>query len=226
VGAILCIETATPLCSVAVGRGPLLLAERESTGERLAHAELLNMFVDAVMREAGLRMRDLEAVAVGIGPGSYTGLRIGVSAAKGFCHALGIPIIGLGTLETLVAAAGRSGKSMWPMVDARRMEVFTQEHDGNARPVGAMAPLILDAPWAKGAGKCFVLGDGADKAAALWADHPEVEHVPGVKPHARAMLALAADRLRSGRVDDLAYLAPLYGKEANVTQPRKRSASA
>jgi len=216
---ILCIETATKLCAVALGRDGVLLAERELESAENIHAEKLNVFIEEVLREAGIAMSGLDAVAVGIGPGSYTGLRIGLSAAKGLCFALRIPIIGIGTLETLVGASGRRDGALFPMIDARRMEVFTQRFsDGEA---GEERPLVLDDAWAEQVGACTVFGDGADKADALWAKHAGVTHVHGIRPHARAMVALAEQRLREGRTDELAYLVPRYGKEAKVTQPKK-----
>jgi tRNA threonylcarbamoyladenosine biosynthesis protein TsaB len=220
---ILCIETATRLCSVALGRDGVLLAERELESDKHIHAEKVNVFIDEVLREAGISMHDPDAVAVGIGPGSYTGLRIGLSAAKGLCFALRIPIIGIGTLETLVSASGRQEGVLFPMIDARRMEVFTQRFvDGEA---GEEHPLVLDEAWAEQVGACTVFGDGADKAEALWTKRTGITHLRGIRPRARAMNALAEQRLREGRTDDLAHLVPRYGKEAKVTQPNKAKLS-
>ncbi len=224
---ILSIETTTRLCSVALGRDGVRVAEREVESEKHAHAEKVNVFIAEVLAEAGELVSAIEAVAVGIGPGSYTGSRIGLSAAKGLCFALDVPIIGVNTLATLVAAARATSEASlpaWPMIDARRMEVFTQPYDAADMAAGEVRPLVLDQVWGNSAGACRVFGDGADKAAALWETLPHIVHVPGVKAHARAMLALASERLRAGALDDLAYLVPLYGKEANVTQPGKRSA--
>lgn len=223
---ILCIETATRLCSVAVGREGALLAERGLESEQHIHAEKVNLFIDEVMGEAGLALRELDAVAVGIGPGSYTGLRIGLSAAKGLCFALRIPIIGIGTLETLNAVARAAGAQgcVQPMIDARRMEVFTQAFAADGRAMDAPYPVVLEQAWAEALGACTVVGDGSDKAVALWTGVPALHHLAGMRPHARAMLAQAEERLAEGRLDDLAYLVPDYGKEANVTQPRKKTA--
>lgn len=225
---ILAIETTTRLCSVALGRDGVLLAEREAEDERHVHAEKLNVLVEEVVREAGFALKDIDAVAVGLGPGSYTGSRIGLSAAKGLCYALGKPIIGVNTLITLIVAArplaGIAVHAQWPMIDARRMEVYTREHAANGQPAGEVHPLVLDEGWAQTAGACCVFGDGADKAVELWRSAPHIVHVQGIKAHARAMLAHAEQRLRDGQVDDLAYLVPIYGKEANVTQPGKHSA--
>lgn len=225
---ILAIETTTKLCSVALGRDGVLLAQREVESERHAHAEKVNFFAAEVLEEAGLKLADIDAVAVGIGPGSYTGSRIGLSAAKGLCYALNRPIIGVNTLTTLVEAAraanGRTDLPQWPMIDARRMEVFTQKHDVKGMAVGDVHPQVLDEAWAFDAGECCVFGDGADKAVELWKSAPRIRHVPGIKAHAGAMFAHAELRLRDGEMDDLAYLVPLYGKEANVTQSKKRNA--
>lgn len=221
---ILAIETATRLCSVVLARDGAVIASREEESDRHAHAELLNVFIEQVMGEAGCTLAQLNAVAVGIGPGSYTGLRIGLSAAKGLCYALDKPLIGLSTLGTLAQAAldvGVKGDELWPMIDARRMEVFTQQYDGRGRAQGPVTPLILEEAWLDGSQRT-VLGDGADKAATLWAGGSTVNFLPGIRPHAAAMIVEAERRCAAGAFDDLAYLVPAYGKAANVTQPKKR----
>ena len=221
---ILSIETATKLCSVALARDGAVLAMREEESDRHTHAERINVFIDEVIREAGVVLADLDAVAVGIGPGSYTGLRIGLSAAKGLCYALDKPLIGVSTLGTLVAAVRKahvSGRSYWPMIDARRMEVFTQEFDEQGQAIGTVNPLVLDEAGAVDAKDVVVFGDGADKAAELWVGRQGVEFIVGIRPHASAMSAEAERRFAEKRFDDLAYLVPEYGKAANVTQPRK-----
>jgi len=222
---ILAIETATKLCSVAVGRDGQVLAQREVDDAQLRHAERLNVFVDEVMREAGVPLRALDAVAVGTGPGSYTGLRIGLSAAKGFCYALRCPIIGIPTLAVLVRSVRSSGAelggTLWPMIDARRMEVFTQPYGTDSTTTGDVVPLILDEAWVAGTGPGVVFGDGADKAAALWQAAAHITHVQGIVPSARHMIGLAEERFAAGTFDDLAYLVPAYGKAANVGAQRK-----
>ena len=225
---ILCIETATKLCSVALGRDGQLLAHRDLESEKHVHAEKVNVFIEEVTREAGVAWKDLEAVAVGIGPGSYTGLRIGTSAAKGLCYALDIPIIGISTLDTLVASAERSGSELgghlWPMIDARRMEVFTRRTTRHEASDIQATPVLLDADWIATHAPATVFGDGADKAATLWESAPGIVHLAGIRPLASAMLAIAEERFKAGAFDDLAYLVPDYGKAANITQPRKRPA--
>jgi tRNA threonylcarbamoyladenosine biosynthesis protein TsaB len=219
---ILAIETATKLCSVALGRDGELLALREIDSEKLAHAEKVNVFIAEVMEEAGLPLKDLDAVTVGIGPGSYTGLRIGLSAAKGLCYALDMPIIGISTLATLVQAVrmahGQFVGALWPMIDARRMEVFAQAYDPDGEPLTDAGPLILDETWAALSEARVVFGDGSDKADELWAGKAGLTHISGVRPTAAAMFPLAQIRYSQERFDDLAYLVPEYGKGANVAQ--------
>lgn len=227
---LLSLETATPHCAVALSDGAHVLAWREDRSVRPSHAERLNVFIDEVLREAGIGPRDLGAVAVGIGPGSYTGLRIGLSAAKGLCYALEVPIIGMGTLEVLVQellASGHqpaAGERLMPMVDARRMEVFTLLADAAGVPQGGAHPLVLDGTWLgtlPADRTTLVFGDGADKAEGLWTGAAHVRHVPGVRPSHAGMSRLAGRLFEAGAFADLAYLVPDYGKAANVTQPRK-----
>lgn len=187
---------------------------------RHAHAERLNTMVGEAMLEAGMAMTDLDGIAVGVGPGSYTGLRIGLSAAKGFAFALNIPIIGIGTLDILTSTL-RAGTErilendrLHPMIDARRMEVFT------GPPVHA---TVLDERWVDAleeGERHVVFGDGADKAAAIWKGRAHVVHVEGIGPRAGAMASLAQARCAANAFDDLAYLVPLYGKEADLTRAR------
>ena len=225
---ILQLETATHSCSVALARDGALLASRDHLSTGFSHAEKLNVFIDEVLKEAGVTMKELNAVAVGIGPGSYTGLRIGLSAAKGLCYALDIPIIGIGTLDCLVEAlraAGHGPRAMellWPMIDARRMEVFTKCVDGD-KTTDPM-PLELSVEWIAGldpSREHIVFGDGADKAVDLFASALHVKRVPSITPLASAMCRIALDRWAQGAFDDLAYLIPLYGKEAGVTIAKK-----
>lgn len=222
---ILCIETATKLCSVAVAQDGKVLASRDLESDKHVHAEKVNVFVAEVLEQAGLTLNDLDAVAVGIGPGSYTGLRIGLSAAKGLCFALDIPIIGISTLGTLVSSANANAMDQvmrWPMIDARRMEVFSQPFDDHGNATDAPAPLVIDTDWAHARGAAVVFGDGADKASEVWSAVSSIVHLPGIRPHASAMVPEAMQRFERGEFDDLAYLVPEYGKAANMTQPKKR----
>lgn len=227
---LLSFDTATKHCAVALSEGDRLLAHRVEDSERFSHAEMLNVFIDEVMREAGVGLNDLDAVAVGVGPGSYTGLRIGLSAAKGLCFALDIPLIGLATLDVLAhelrASVGVPSETdvLHPMIDARRMEVFTRTMEGPGIHASAAKPLILEDAW------CvslltdrvhLVFGDGADKATELWPKHAHIQHVPGIRPSARGLATAAAEAFQQKDFADLAYLVPDYGKDANVTAPKR-----
>ncbi len=226
---LLCLETSTPLCSVALAENEQVLALQEVDNDRNVHAEKLNIFVDDVLLRTGRSLKDVAAVAVGTGPGSYTGLRIGLSAAKGYAYALGIPIMGIPTLTTLCSALRSSGSNtgdmeLWPMIDARRMEVYSAPHSMDGVAVRPTAPLLLDAEleknWATGPRR-MVFGNGADKAVHYWERMALVDHVPGIRPTAGAMAALAHARYLEKDFDDVAYLVPEYGKEARVVPGRK-----
>lgn len=225
---LLSFDTATPHLAVVLSEDERPLAWREDAGAGRSHAEKLNVFIAEVMQGAERRLDDLDAVAVGTGPGSYTGLRIGLSTAKGLCFALGKPLIGMGTLEVLLAQAlaeapvQAQGAVHWPMVDARRMEVYTRAFRGWDRPLGPTAPLILDPAWCERQtlGGAHVFGDGADKAAGLWAGFPGIRHQPDIRPGVLGLAACAARYFAEGRFSDLAYLVPEYGKPANVAQKR------
>lgn len=223
---ILAIETATKLCSVALARDGVVLALRELESEKHIHAEKVNVFIAEVMEEAGLALNALDAMAVGIGPGSYTGLRIGLSAAKGLCYALDKPLIGISTLQVLLCSAVRTGVPkdalLWPMIDARRMEVFTQPFAADEKALGSVTPLVLSEEWLLTAeDPRVVFGDGADKAADLWKKGSGIHHLTGIRPTAAAAFVEAERRFAEEAFDDLAYLVPAYGKAANVAQPKK-----
>ncbi|HEX2616164.1 MAG TPA: tRNA (adenosine(37)-N6)-threonylcarbamoyltransferase complex dimerization subunit type 1 TsaB [Flavobacteriales bacterium] len=229
---LLAFDTATRHCAVVLSEGDRPLAWREDASEQFSHAERLNVFIQEVMNEAGRSLNDLDAVAAGIGPGSYTGLRIGLSAAKGLCFALDKPLIGMSTLDVLcheLATKGtalRDDDRLLPMIDARRMEVFTRTYDRQGKALNDAAPLILDEAWCVALPadhRAVVFGDGADKAATLWADRAHVLHVPGIRPAVHGLASCATAYFKEQRFSDLAYLVPDYGKAPNVTQPKKKA---
>lgn len=231
---LLSFDTATPHLAVVLSEGDEPLAWREDPSPELSHAERLNVFIAQVLDEAALALEQVDAMAVGTGPGSFTGLRIGLSAAKGLCFALDKPLIGMSTLEILLAQVHAADHVFppdtvyLPMVDARRMEVYTRAFTAEATPLEDMAPQILDAPWCKAreaAGHTVVFGDGADKAAALWEAHPGITWLPNVRPSVRGLARCANQHHEQGRFADLAYLVPQYGKPANVAQQRRPTRS-
>ncbi len=228
---LLAFDTATPYLAVVLSKDDEPCAWRVDATPALSHAEKLNVFIAEVVREAGHGLADLDAVAVGTGPGSYTGLRIGLSAAKGLCFALDKPLIGMGTLDVLVEAVVRAhgpfggADVLYPMVDARRMEVYTRAFGHAGDRQGETAPLVLDEAWCRVQppnGTVHVFGDGADKAEALWRAFPQILHHPGIRPGIHGLAGCVHRLFAEQRFSDLAYLVPEYGKPANVAQKRGR----
>jgi len=230
---ILCIETGTDICSVGIAKDGELLSLRESDEGR-DHARKVGVFVDELLRETGIVPDDLDAVAVGKGPGSYTGLRIGVSFAKGLCYGLQKPLVAVGSLDALAEVAREDyeagilsvddwdGAYLCPMVDARRMEVYAQVFDTEGRPQGEVSAEVVDeGSFAafRGQGRPFVIfGSGARKCADVLPDAVYVK----VTPSARGLARLAQQALDEGRTEDIAYFEPFYLKDFVVTTSRKK----
>lgn len=226
---ILNIETSGTICSVAVSRDGMVEYQLEDL-EPMNHARRLAPFVEKCMEEVKRREMPLEAVAVSIGPGSYTGLRIGLSTAKGLCFGLGLPLLAIPTLEILaVKAMFRSmdwtgDEILVPMLDARRMEVYTAAYEFSLRPLMEPQPLILDAESYSElpADRAVIfLGPGSAKAKDVVA-RPGAVWLDGLEAHARDMTALSEKYLREGRIADTAYCVPEYLKEFQTTAPRNK----
>lgn len=226
---ILNIETSTEVCSVALTSDGMVLEHREDYEGR-NHALLLSGFIEEMMQYATPRGIKIDAVAVSIGPGSYTGLRIGLSEAKGLCFGLDVPLIGIDTLKILVVATmfGNyidENSYYVPMIDARRMEVFAGVYDSALQEVMPARPVILTpdsfSDYLGQGRKLVFVGNGAEKAANL-IKHPDVVYIPGVKPAAVDMLALSEMAFRKGDFIDIAYSTPNYLKEFQATTPKKK----
>lgn len=225
---LLLVETSTALCSVALSRGEKVVAYRESETSR-AHASLTAVYVDEVLREAGIGLRGCDAVCVSEGPGSYTGLRVGVSTAKGLCFGAGIPLIAVGTLDTLVWQAIDGGlvpegcKYIVPMIDARRMEVYTAVFTADGKQTGETSPLVVEGDSFSrelSEGKVLFIGDGAEKCRPLLGG--EKACFIQCCPKASSMLSPALAALRGGKFVDVAYFEPLYLKEFVATVSRRK----
>ena len=222
---ILCIETGTDVCSVGIARDGELLSLRESDEGR-DHARKVGVFVDELLRETEIAPEDLDAVAVGKGPGSYTGLRIGVSFAKGLCYGLQKPLVAVGSLDALAEVAREDYEagilSVDGWEDARRMEVYAQVFDADGRPQSEVSAEVIDAESFaafRSQGRPFVIfGSGARKCADVLPDAKLVE----VTPSARGLARLAQQALDEGRTVDIAYFEPLYLKDFVVTTSRKK----
>ena len=222
---ILCLDTATDICSVALTRAGEVVACREN-GDGNSHARILLPFVEEVLDEAGVKPQKLAAVAVSMGPGSYTGLRIGTSTAKGLCYALEIPLIAIPTLQIIAAGAGKSlppaeNALFCPMLDARRMEVFTAQYDQNLNPLNDVEAVVVDENTFAGLlenHKTLFCGNGAEKCRPLYESHPNA--LFDLTPvSARNMAGIAMKKHIKKQWEDLAYFTPLYGKEYIAAKP-------
>jgi tRNA threonylcarbamoyladenosine biosynthesis protein TsaB len=222
---ILHLETSTKQCSVALAHKGELLASRILLNESFSHSEKLHLFISEVLQEAKLKSADLDAVAVSKGPGSYTGLRIGVAAAKGLCFGLDIPLIALNALKILAQASTEQNTDyIIPMMDARRMEVYTAVFDSRRNWVEDTSALVLSRDSFKELLKdqtVLVLGDGAQKFKEL---NPEINAVFPSEifyPKAVDMIPLAWEKFNSQVFVSLAYFEPFYLKDFQTTPPKK-----
>ena len=225
---LILIETSTALCSVALAENGAIVAYRESSALK-AHASLTAVFIQEVLQEKGITLDDCDAVCVSKGPGSYTGLRVGVSTAKGLCFGSRKPLIAVGTLDTLVAQAqmpdqaGNDGpRFIVPMIDARRMEVYTAIFENGIQTTETAPMIINENSFADilEQGPVLFIGDGAGKCADV-IKHPNA-HFCQCNPVASAMLTPAVEALKEKRFEDVAYFEPFYLKEFVATVSKKK----
>lgn len=212
---IINIETATTNCSVSIARNGELIVLREDNSPQYSHAEQLHVFIQEALREASLSFKDISAIAVSKGPGSYTGLRIGVSAAKGLCFSLGLPLISVPTLEVLVEQGKAKGYDfMVPLLDARRMEVYAAVFDAHGNQIrDTRAEIIQDDSYSEYTqkGKVLLIGDGAEKCRELL-QHPNFTFRAAL-PSSREMAELSHKKFLAGQFEDVAYFEPFYLKD-------------
>ena len=216
---ILNIETATRNCSVAVARDGQVLAYREIAEQGYTHAEKLHVFIEEVMQEAGVALTELEAIAVSKGPGSYTGLRIGVSAAKGLCYALQKPMLAVDTLAVLAHAVSVESGLIIPMIDARRMEVYAAVFNAAYKEVrGVEAEILTDESFGDFEGPICFVGDSAEKAKTVLTD-ARFQFLETVQfPAAKVMANLAEHHYNKNQFVDVAYFEPFYLKDFMITK--------
>lgn len=221
-GRILLLETSTRMLSVALAQDGKVLAERVCDEPR-QQASLTVPLVKEVLDAAGMSLRDCDAVAVSSGPGSYTGLRVGVSTAKGLCFGAGLPLISVGTLDILVAGATlETQQFVIPMIDARRMEVYTAVYSPAGERLTPIEAVVVSADSFAAqlaAGPVLFIGDGALKCREV-IGHPNARFVEAY-PMAAAMAPLAEAAFQAGRFEDLAYFEPFYLKDFVATVSRK-----
>jgi len=232
-GKILNIETSTRICSVALAVDGKVTAIQESAIEN-SHARQITVFAEQIMFQTGMNFQDLDAVAVSKGPGSYTGLRIGVSTAKGFCYSLDKPLISVGTLRSLAngmiqkfKAEGKQPEDFLfcPMIDARRMEVYSAVYDSHLREVREIKAEVIDENSFAGffqQNKSLVfLGDGAEKCRDVLSKASEnAVFLEEFLASAAYMAPLAEEKFRNGDFEDTAYFEPFYLKDFIAGIPR------
>lgn len=212
---ILCIETTTTNCSVSIVKNGLTFVLKEDNSQSYSHAERLHLYIGEVLREARLSKGDIDAVAVSKGPGSYTGLRIGVSAAKGLCFALDIPLISTETLYTLALQVKDEKGIIIPMLDARRMEVYTSVFDSGYNMLEKTNALILDEnSFLKylESGKVTFIGNANEKFKQV-CKHPNAVFLDGKLPSANEMDKPAHDKYKMSDFENVAYFEPYYLKD-------------
>ena len=216
---ILNIETATKVCSVAIGRDGELIALKETNKEK-SHSSVITLLIQEVLKKAGIVLSDLDAIAVSRGPGSYTGLRIGVSTAKGLCYSLDKPLIAISTLQAMARGRVENKSNIpilyCPMIDARRMEVYTAFYDADNNEVRKPGADIIDKnSYANilDKNKVVFFGDGAAKCKATLSHHANAIFVDDVLPSARNMIPLSEKAFNDQQFEDVAYFEPYYLKD-------------
>ena len=225
---IILIETSTALCSAALAEDGSVTYYRESDAMR-SHASLTAVFVDEMLKERGISLKDVDAVCVSMGPGSYTGLRVGVSTAKGLCFGAKLPLLAVGTLDILVHQAIAEGlvpegcKYIIPMVDARRMEVYSAVFTPDGKQVSETEAVIIDEnsfAQQRAEGPVLFIGDGAGKCEKVLGG--EGMYFAQCCPKASAMLVPAISEYKEKRFRDVAYLEPFYLKDFVATVSSKK----
>lgn len=221
---ILNIETATTNCSVSLSKDGETFALLEDNDKNYSHAERLHTYIEQILQSNDLEANDLDAIAVSKGPGSYTGLRIGVSSAKGLSYALNIPLISVSTLEALAHQIQPESGVVISMLDARRMEVYSAIYDTNYNVIRAIEAEVLNENSYSDyleVGKVYFVGNGVAKTKALIA-HPNAVFIENRLPSAREMGMLAEYKYKKNDIEDVAYFQPFYLKDFVVTPEKKR----
>lgn len=217
---ILQIETATTSCSVAIAKDGVVLAYKEAN-QRNIHAEVITRFVETVLTGAGIAYNQIDAIAVSCGPGSYTGLRIGISTAKGLCFALDKPLIAIETLEAMAFGVINNetyngDTLLCPMIDARRMEVFTAVFNSSGDRVQATSAAIIDENSFNDLlanNKVLFFGDGAEKCQVVLSGNSNAAFLPGFVNSSVDLSKKALEKFKSQDFEDVAYFEPFYLKE-------------
>jgi tRNA threonylcarbamoyladenosine biosynthesis protein TsaB len=221
---VLNIETSTKNCSVSISNGTEILQCKELNTGGYSHAEKLHPFIQECMQAAGLTFSDLEGICVGKGPGSYTGLRIGVSAAKGLCFANDLPMMAINSLEILARSLKINSGVIVPLIDARRMEVYSAVFDSQFNWIRETEAEVIDAHSFASyleKGSVYFLGDGAEKCKGI-ITHENAHFIDNAFPSAKYMISVAAEKLAQQDFEDIAYFEPYYLKNFVATPEKKK----
>ena len=220
---ILCIETATKVCSVGLALDGEPIAIREIKSEKFSHSENLNLFIESLFQDLNYTMGDLDAVAVSKGPGSYTGLRIGVSTAKGICYALAIPLISVNSLKSLANICEADTQFIVPMFDARRMEVYSAIYSLELKEKEEVRSVVVDHDSYQGVlseGKVLFVGPGAHKCKDVIVSENAVFDLK-TQVSSKGMMSLSYEKFSNQSFEDVAYFEPYYLKEFIAGNPKK-----
>ncbi len=213
---ILCIETSTTNCSVALTKNGKVISIEEDYDVKYSHAERLHNFIDKVVKKPGLSLKDLSAIAVSKGPGSYTGLRIGVSSAKGLCYALEIPLLSISTLESLaLQVKSEDGCYIVPMLDARRMEVYAAVFsDAHKKIRETKAEILTEASFSEYLQnrKVYFIGNGVEKFSTICKDNNAV-FIQNKLPSSKEMASLSYIKFLQKDFENVSYFDPYYLKD-------------
>lgn len=211
---ILNIETATKNCSVSLAKNGQTILCKEIAEQGYSHAERLHVFIKEILKEAGITVQDLKAIAVSKGPGSYTGLRIAVSAAKGFCYALEIPLISVDTLQVLAQQVSIENGLIVPMIDARRMEVYSAAFDPNHNKIiEIQAEILTNESYAEITEAIYFIGDCQEKCKTVLTKN-NFHFLPKIAfPSANEMSFLSHEKFTNNDFEDVAYFEPFYLKD-------------
>ncbi|MBY0487086.1 MAG: tRNA (adenosine(37)-N6)-threonylcarbamoyltransferase complex dimerization subunit type 1 TsaB [Flavobacteriaceae bacterium] len=211
---ILNIETATKNCSVALAKDGTTIFCKEIAEQGYSHAEKLHVFIEEIIKEAGISMTDLAAIAVSQGPGSYTGLRIGVSTAKGLCYALGIPLVAVDTLASLANQIDLENGLIVPMIDARRMEVYSAIFNSKKEMIREVqAEVLTEDSFSSFSETIYFVGDSNEKAKTVLTKSNFVFLDQFIFPSAKQMSALSFQKFQQNNFEDVAYFEPYYLKD-------------
>ncbi len=221
---ILSLETATTNCSVSLSKDGKTIVLKEGNDKSYSHAERLHVYINEVLKEAKISSSSLDAIAVSKGPGSYTGLRIGVSAAKGLCFALEKPLISIPTLDALAHQVNIEEGIIVSMLDARRMEVYSAIYNSNYKQIRETQAQILDENSFSDyleKGKVYFIGNGVEKTKII-IKHPNAYFIEDKFPSASEMSMLSYNKYKLGDTEDVAYFEPYYLKDFVALKPKEK----